>query len=61
MTDCCSAAIECLKAGVAEGQNERSKLYELVDLGVGLLVEKENKKFQKNRSKISMLHNKFHG
>ena len=28
------------------GQNGRSNLYELVDLGDGLLVEKENKKFQ---------------
>ena len=46
MTDCCSAAIKFLKAGVAVGQNGRSNLCELVDLGVGLLVEKENKKFQ---------------
>ena len=61
MTDCCSAAIEFLKAEVAVGQNGHSKHYELVDLGVGLLVETENKKFQKNRSKISMSHNKFHG
>ena len=35
MTDCCSAAIEFLKAGVAVGQNGHSNLYEIVDLGVG--------------------------
>ena len=50
MTDCRSACIEFLKAGVAKGENGRSKLYELVDLGVGLLVEKKNKKFQKTWS-----------
>ena len=60
MTDCCSAAIKFLKAGVAGGQNGRSNLYELVDVGVGLLVEKENK-VSNSRSKISMSLNKFHG
>ena len=43
------------------GQNGHSNLYESVDLRVGLLVEKDNQKFQKTRSKISMLHNKSHG
>ena len=42
MTDCCNAAIEFLKAGVAVGQNGHSNLYELVDLGFGLVVEKAN-------------------
>ena len=33
------------------GQNGHSKLYELVDLGVGLLVETENKNFKKTGQK----------
>ena len=41
------------------GQNGHSKFHELVNLGVGLLVDKENIKLQKTRSKINMLHNKF--
>ena len=40
MTDYCSAVIEFLIAEVAECQNGYRKLYEFVDLGVGLLVEK---------------------
>ena len=61
MTNCCSATIEFLKVVVAVSQNGHSNLYEIVDLGVGLLVEEENKKFQITRSKISMLLNKTHG
>ena len=35
------------------GQNGHSKLYELVDLGVGLLIEKDNKKKFKKPDQIS--------
>ena len=61
MTDCCNAAIEFLKAGVAVSQNGCSNFYELGDLGVGLLVEKQNKKFQKTGQKSACYSTNFMG